>query len=445
MKNKSKFGTKWWFERALLPLFLVLYLVAILLNSLKLRPVADDFCFASAAKGGFFESIWDWYYTWVGDITVTTLNTLLVGVPTSVSVRFSFIPFIAGCISIAWVGSLLFIPRRRFQCRVSIIAFLFLSWSTFLWFPALASQAVYGQGLVTTIAEQSTFWGVVNSSYVIPVTVVISMYLICDHTISQNKGYPKFLLFLAPVGGLILGLSGYVLAVSTATAITLQLLKVRLIPNAIAFRQHFIHYCFFIITILMGILTSLLAPGVTIRRESLPKQTLLEVGSRIPKELFVSFLTVFQLLGSLSFALAIISGFIIFNFLAQGKVLIWKNYTVELLSFLIVIVFVNRMSELFSYSAISHLQMAVVIQFLLGLSIGIQIGRRHSDNFPLRIVKSNRVIACLIWVLCSSGALLYFWFSTSKFLDLWNMRAGYHSLPGFAEGWIYECAKKIIG
>ena len=444
MKIEAKFFAERWFQRILLPLFLVSYLTAILLNSLKLRPVADDFCFASATESGFFESIWEWYQTWVGDITVTTLNTLIVGLPASISVRFSFVPFIAGCISIAWVGSLLFLPHKRFRLRIVIIIYLFLSWCTFLWFPALASQAVYGQSLSTAIAEQSTFWGVVNSSYVIPVTIVISIYLICDQTIAQNKSYPRIWLFLGPIAGLTIGLSGYVLAASTIIAITLQLLKVCLIPNLIAVRQHFSRYCFFVITIIMGLLISLLAPGVTIRRESLPRQTLLEVFSQVPKELSVSFLTVFQLIGSLSFVLAIISGFIVFGFLSKHKQLIWKNYTIELFTFLLIVVFVNRMSELFSYSAISHLQMAIVIQFLLGISIGVQIARGVVDSYSLQFVNRQQNVAWLIWILCSSGAILYFWHSASMFLESWKNRAGYHSLPGFASGWIYECAKKII-
>jgi hypothetical protein len=425
-------------------LFSILSMIIILISSLKLRPVADDFCFADSAKSGLFPSMWDWYQTWVGDIAVTFLNTILVGLPGSISEKLAFIPFVVGSIAVAWVGSFIVMPARNLNGRLSLIAILFSSWCAFLWFPALSSTAVFGLGFSNSIAEQSTFWGVVNSSYVIPVCIFIALYLYSHFKVSNTNSYPKLSILFAVIVGLIIGVSGYVLAVSVIVVLTIKLLTVRFFPSFINFRMHFIRYCIFLVSAALGLLISFLAPGVTTRRENFPSPSALDFFSSIPKELFVTFLTIFQFIGNLAFLVAVLSGFLAYRIGNNYRRTVSGAYLIELSVFLFVIIFVNRISELFSYSAISHLQMAVVIQFILGLSIGVRTSQFLSMRYSPTRMEDLSLVVAVLWASIVGAAILYFWHTTSGFLDAWNLGKGYHSVPGYAFGWISECANGLF-
>ena len=442
--HQSDLNIKGKIHDILIFVFSLSFFFLIFVNSQKIRPVADDFCFADSVKSGVFRSVWNWYLTWVGDLAITFFNTILVGLPIENSVKLSFIPFIAGSLSVACVGLLIIHPVMKLSSKLFQIIFLFSSWCTFLWFPALSSHAVFGLNHSTTIAEQSTFWGVVNSSYVIPICMVVGFYLFSSLRLSNLTSYPHFTTLVAIVSGFVIGLSGYVLAFSVIGAISLTVLKVYFVPNQIVFRSHFIRYCCFFFSVLSGLSISLFAPGVSIRKANLPSPTALEIISHIPKEFFLTILTFCQLVGSLSFLVATISGFILYDLGSRFGKIHQSNYLIELTLFLFLVVFVNRMSELFSYAAISHLQMGIVLQFFLGLSAGIRLGQIGALKHIVRDSLWVRPIVLFVWVGMGSAALIYFWYSTSSFLEAWNLREAYHSLPGYADGWISVCAKRII-
>lgn len=414
--------------------------------SLKLRPVSDDFCYAQATTSGVWQAMTNWYSTWVGDMSVTFLNTFLVGLPGSISPRLSFIPFIFANLLVAYVAvELFFTPSATSNKFLSYVVF-FPLWCTYLWIPALTYRWISGSdGLVNQIAEQSTFWQVVNSSYVVPGCLVVLIFLkfnILD--IEGKERLSKRRSLLLVLLGVSLGLSGYVLAISALlwklTPIAIRLLRTKK-SNSQAEIQEVV-YLF--VSISSGLLISFTSPGVEIRKESLPQESLIVIFSHVPKALILSFMSMAQLLFSVSFLITLIAGYVL-HFLFQHKSRILNfRIVLNLLGFLCILSVVNRLSELFSYQSVAHLETSVILVFFLGLTSGAllsQFAESRLTNGSFRLINS---ITLPIWILLMATSVAFLTHEANGFLAAWNSKTAFQTLPGFQSGWISKCSEGLL-
>ena len=144
--------------RRVLVLLSTLCSLGLVSASLRLRPVSDDFCYAQATRSGVWQAMTNWYLTWVGDLSVTFLNTFLVGLPGSISPKLSFIPFIFANLLVAYVAVELFFTFTATSKKFLSYVVFFPVWCAYLWIPALTYRWISGSdGLANQVAEQSTF------------------------------------------------------------------------------------------------------------------------------------------------------------------------------------------------------------------------------------------------------------------------------------------------
>jgi hypothetical protein len=422
--------------KAILFAFSLIAAPAILVISLNIRPAADDFCFAKAINMGFLPSIWNWYLTWVGDLSVTTLNTLLVGLPISVSPKLSLIPFLSGALSVALLGSRVLFRKCATGTRLLSIILILILWITYLWFPAFSEQKLFGPGGSNQIAEQTTFWQVTNSSYVIPTSLVLLLFLFLRKQVENQRKHHQKIIF--PVG-LFIGMIGYVIATSTIICLASILFIIYKSRETILGKKIRLSIIVLSLGVGTGMAISLLSPGAAIRKSNFQHIGTLEILSHIPKIVILSLSTILEILGSASFVIAIISGFVIYS-LKRDRDEADNNLILPLSFILIVVTLVNRISEIFSYSATSHLEVSYLVAFVLGLEIGKRLNNTISDKKCYLMISA---LSMGLFIVFSTVGILYFSHEVNAFLEAWNSEQGFKFIPSYSTGWIAECAHNL--
>jgi hypothetical protein len=422
------------------------FALGVLFISLKFRPVADDFCFAQATKAGVWNAMANWYSTWVGDITVTFLNTFLVGLPGSVSTKLLFIPFIFANLLISYVVMEIFFRPSAVGTRLSMILVIFPAWCAYLWFPALTYRWINGSdGLANQIAEQSTFWQVVNSSYVVPGILFIFIFLkLKIIEIESNQKLTSRRILILVVLGICLGMSGYVLATSVFIWRLLPLAIRMAQSKEVRSRTSLKEPVYFFFSLAIGLIISFTAPGVTIRKKSLPSESFFEVASQVPKALILSFMSITQLLFSVSFLIAILTGFVLQSLFRSKNRSLDLSLVLSLLQLLCVLNIINRVSELFSYQSLAHLETSVLLVYLIGISLGAYICKSLESQFNQGLPSIVLNFLMLVWVLVVAASIVFLSHEADGFLAAWQLKSGFNSLPGFEGGWISECARGIF-
>lgn len=418
--------------------------ILIFWTSLKLRPVADDFCNANMVTSGVLTALQGWFFTWTGDVTLIVLSTFLVGLPISVSVKLAFISFLIGCLVVATVGSYLLFSVQNRKSWIFSVLFLFTSWSVFLWFPAFMNRKTVPISLQNQIAEQSTFWQIIIAGYVIPIALAVWASLIALRKKLASKSVNSLSIFVLVIVGLMIGTSGPVLAVSIFTAVSLKFATILLAPGKFISRSLLMNFLIFIVSTAIGLSISLFAPGAVIRKTYLPKVSTTDLIRQLPGVLVESLGTLFNLMFSLSSIVAVISGLVICGFYAQKQFLENKDYILDISVFLIIITFFSTLGELYSYKAPWHVEHSVVIQFFLGLLVGKKLFKslsRKNEAFRSDVLSLLSLSAYFVF---SVFGILFFKDQASEFLELWTTGKPFQSLPGYADGWISNCAKALF-
>jgi hypothetical protein len=243
--------------------------------SLQLRPVADDYCFASATSNyGFFGALNYWITTWGGDYTGVFFNTLFVGVP------LTYFPFeLASAITFLITLALLGIAGSSMFCVVAgskaplpLPSFLLglttpALWLVFWWSTSLRSMNEFNlQGPRSII-----HWQNINAAYVILLVVPIIWIV----SLVRLKVQKRSSLFLngAAIGfwvggsGLVLSLLGVVVAF-TWTAISL------VSKRRIVLRNYLWLAGPWFLTNTIGWFFAYTAPGTKVRRSVLGERNL---------------------------------------------------------------------------------------------------------------------------------------------------------------------------
>jgi len=171
---------------------------------------------------------------------------------------------------------------------------------------------------------------------------------------------------------------------------------------------------------------------------------LIVIFSHVPKALILSFMSMAQLLFSVSFLITLIAGYVL-HFLFQHKSRILNfRIVLNLLGFLCILSVVNRLSELFSYQSVAHLETSVLLVFFLGLTSGAllsQFAESRLTNGSFRLINS---ITLPIWILLMATSVAFLTHEANGFLAAWNSKSAFQTLPGFQSGWISKCAEGLL-
>lgn len=356
----------------------------------RMRPVSDDYCFAASMNEGVFAAFGYWYQNVQFDFFVLFSNLTLVAVPIRLlppnfASIFSLIFMI--CL-FSFFLSFIFLPKyvRKLSLRnIKIVSATILSFITFFFLQSallniLAERSLSRSDFFDRVIQHSNdisnswaFWGVVNSSYLIP--FILSLYLLLRLD-SQRFDTGKIDLVLA----FLVGTSGYVIAATTCLVFLSSLLIVNKSPTDILFKDRILRLISnyknsfaFVFSIALGVLFSFSSPGAFARREVL---------GRLPSADQVTFQSLFQdsalLAGELFLNVGnlvpFFLGFLISRSIPQHAhqlSIISKRIFRYAGMYFFIGFFFTMVSEMFSYRAFWHSFTLKYCLFVLLVSLGI--------------------------------------------------------------------------
>ncbi len=355
----------------------------IVIQSLKLRPISDDYCFASGAGVGVVSATKNLYLTWSGDVVSYFISNAITGW-TILSLKWSIasaIPFMLAAASLSLVvyrlvSELTSMSRNtKYMLAASVCAFVPIAWWSFWWItPLLAPKS----DEILLIPNTITFWQTINSGYIVTMSFSILCYLAVD------KLPRRFAFSLMSFAGLLAGLSGIVLActlISLALCTLVWLFKYH--PTETLRKKNYIAY---IIGGVVGIFASMLAPGTKARRGSLSEfQTITDYSLisllewTFPQALWEFSLAVLGL-GTVLVALFFGAiGLILSAEIEISDVARIKYRSTQLFVFALLLSLFSQLSEAFSYPAFWHLVPIYALVFLLtvygSFFLGIRLGK----------------------------------------------------------------------
>jgi len=231
--------------------------------STLLRPLADDYAFGATAADGFWNAIYVWWSGHSGDIFLVFVWVLVVGMPLvwlpmglTSSVSFLLAGAFVGGLGLLALGLTAGLSRWRI---LTVWVVLTLGWWIHLWVRELVFPSFENLG----VAAYLTHWQTVNVAYVIVPALHFVMFLL----LLRGRLLPgRFEAVPAVFLGLILGTSGYVVAVSLGVFAFLIGVGKWVISGLRSSLTFFVYS----LGALAGVLISLNGPGTQARRQSLP-------------------------------------------------------------------------------------------------------------------------------------------------------------------------------
>jgi hypothetical protein len=425
---------------------------------LLMRPVSDDYCFAASLNRGALGSITYWYQSVQFDFFVLSSNLIFVGVPIRLlspayaSVG-SFIVMTSLFIFFVWR---LLIPKsqvvpsgRNFKIisflTCALLAYFFFqpsllvllqeiffentdSWSSF--FTRVTQHAV-------DVSNSWLFWGVVNSSYLVPFILSFS-FLWNINLFGRLK--LKQELFVA----LLIGTAGYVIAATTLISIVCIH-----VGSSGALNKNFRLSTFWILlksmkiilpvslSILLGACLSYFSPGGAERRnalKALPENAQGSLGSLLPDAGRV-FGEVFLNIGNL---VVLLFGVLIAMSLGKmGNLSVIRVKKISDYSFvyLVTCFFMTVISEFFSYRAYWHTFTLKFVLFVFLISWGIRL--QFASRVPCLKTGSILVVLPIIFLFSLIGVSTQ---SANRY-DSWIKGSSYGAISSISiqSGWVHSC------
>lgn len=422
------------------------------------RPVADDYCFAASLNQGFIHSLIYWYQSVQFDFLVLTSNLFFVGIPIQLfspnfASLFSFVimvvifsAFIARQIGIT-------VSPSRFFSSINIHLLLLISLLSYFWLQPsvlivlrsipLLTESPFGAILFKftqhslDVTNSWTFWGVVNSSYLVP--FLFSLWFILRRFKSRRLHVATSIFC-----GLLLGTSGYVTVATTlVTILLLHLAKVsnlswKLRSYRLRLRYHdLLEILPISLSIILGSVISFFSPGGTERRNALKNlpqsaqvsfETLPEDLARISAEVLLN-------IGNVS---SLIFGFLIGITIKKSDFIQFKLIEKLLTTtgvYFIVCFFFTIASEFFSYRAYWHVFTLKYDFFIFLVSLGVYLANMRTINSGGKILLSFIVPIMLI---CSFIGLVS---QIENRYDFWRANRNYGAISSIGDetSWVYGC------
>jgi hypothetical protein len=425
---------------------------------LHLRPVADDYCFAASLNDGFIHSLIFWYQSVQFDFFVLVSNLIFVGIPiqefsTTVASLSSFL--ITIFILIIFTARNLRDKLIHFDFFHSAKLYLLLlaALLTFFWlqpsvFIFASSMPILTEGpmmeVFSRITQHSldvtnswTFWGVVNSSYLIP-------FLFSFWFILKSFAPSRLKVTISIFCGVLVGTSGYVIAATTL--VTILLLQVTQATTLSWKLQNFrlkLHYQSILeilptsLAIILGSAISFFSPGGAERRnalKSLPQSAQVSLQS-FPVDFARLFAEVSLNLGNLS---AVLFGLLIGILFGKSEYVsldrVNRLLTITGLYFFVCFGFTIA-SEFFSYRAYWHSFTLKFDLFIFLIALGVRIS---FSVVPTSGKKWLMVVTCPILLV---GSLLGLVSQIENRYASWSTNINYGAISSLGDNasWVQGC------
>jgi hypothetical protein len=421
----------------------------VVVQSLKLRPIADDYCFAASTGAGILASTKNFWLTWSGDIVSIFISSAITGWPL-VFLKWSVgsaIPFMLAAASLSLVvyrlvSELTSMSRNtKYMLAASVCAFVPIAWWSFWWITPLLAPRTHE---ILQLPNTITFWQTINSGYIVAMSISIVCFLAVDR-VPRRFAFP-----LMSLAGLLAGLSGLVLA---CTLITLALCTlVWLFKNHPMETLRKKNYIAYIMGAVIGLLAAMLAPGTRARRDVLsqnpmiPDLDLLSLLEWTFPEALWEFMVAILGLGTVLVTLFFGAiGLILSPNIALSDFTKIKYRSAQLFVFALLLSLFSQISEAFSYPAFWHLVSIYAVIFLLtvygSFFLGIRLGKgiqQRTRRFATVLLIATQVAMVL--------SILQMGDEIAKRYDTWSQGpAPLYQITDIESnpGWVWNCWKTI--
>ena len=383
----------------------------IIVLSRALRPVADDYRIAaSVASQGVLGAIDFFWSTWVGDVFSWTSNVLFVGVPLAfLPLPFaSAVAFLVAALSVAIAATVLVTrtmdkPSAQWLTLAPLALSLPALWWAYFW---TASAFGNASELSSNLAAAIAMWPTINAQYVIPIAILTLAWFLLSRTTSWSL---TVRLVLYAGLGLLVGLTGVVLAVSLITFLPLLALGRFIMANRVE-RLEIYSWSSAVLGTSLGALVSHKSPGSTERMSLLNEPTVsfdfilavlrsmpravLEWGGGVWNPGAVVVLAVTCALG----VIATLRGARVnaVGLAASGTALIALSLITSIW---------NRVSEFFSYEAFWHVLQVREITWMGLVALGFSLGHVVAKPSTLEWLTPSVLFAGGIGVILSLAAI----------------------------------------
>ena len=369
------------------PLFLSLIAISslqalyFLFNSRNLRPIADDYCHATYAGLGFWESFNAWFTTWTSDVFAVLVNYLLLGFPL-IFLPYSFasaITLFIATVMITILFSYILFKNFRLASILTIYPIVLISFLSF-W---ITNTIFFKETSFINLSNMILHWQIINSQYTFLATLLVLIIFFLLKTRSSRKNH-WLLIFLL---GFLSGTFGIVLVLAVFSVLVLYLSK----PYLLRDKNLFLRIILFSAGLVLGLMFSYFSPGTQARAKILennPNRIGLDfialVNWTFPTAV-IEWLQGILHLGSLVVVLfGLLAGFFSSHIALRRsfKELGESALTLFILSFFAAVF--SQLSEAFAYEAFWHLVIPYLfiyfLLFLFGFLAGMQLDSKFSMN-----------------------------------------------------------------
>ena len=423
-----------------------------------MRPVSDDYCFAASLNKGVPGAISYWYQSVQFDLFVLSSNLIFIGMPIRLlpPAYASLGPLVVMISLFIFFMWRLLTPRAEVALsfrNFKIISFLSCALLTYFLFQSslltFLQENIFEHldswsSIFARITQHSVdvsnswfFWGVVNSSYLVP--FVLSFSFLWKINMFGKFKYKQDLLV-----AFIVGTAGYVIAATTLISIVcihLGLLggldknfRLGVLRQQIMSLKKIFPI---LLSILLGASVSYLSPGGAERRTALrelPGNAQGSLSSLLPDAARV-FAEVFFNIGNL---VVLLFGILIAKSLSStGGILAIRARKISDYSFvyLVVCFFMTVISEFFSYRAYWHTFTLKFVLFVFLISWGIKL------QFSSRTDCLKKSFLHMILPVMFLFSLVGISTQSANRYDSWIAGENYGAISsiGIQSGWVHSC------
>lgn len=423
---------------------LVAILIFYLILSVNIRPIADDYCAAAGSSNGVISYMQNLTQTWSGDYLQIFFNGLLVALPLSkgplfllgISTLFLYIALLL--LFIYLILRKLKLSPRRPSSIAFITALVLIIWNLYWALPAAIKWPVFYDRLLDT---KETFAGVFGWPTVIVQYLIVPLIIVLVSFIRVRRTWLNSL-FLILIG-LMIGTSGYALALAVAVASGLLFLTY---DKSLGFTKTVLLN----IGICSGALISFASTGAQARSELLASSRDNSSLDSIFRWFSVSSLEFIVSIFNVGVLAVILAGFLlsqhIDKFFSIDDFMFDNNLVLRSFGiFLAVYYAIISVSEYLTYNAFWHLITFKSGLFFYFFFLGIFIGDRYKRRFS-RI--SIPEIALFSFAVALSSCLVVYQTNYNLVERRNDWSVGSAPLPGISDispqnSWVDKCWDKI--
>jgi hypothetical protein len=425
--------------------FTLLFVLSLyLFLSVNIRPIADDYCAAAGSISGVLAYMNSLTLTWSGDYTQILFNGLLVAFPLS-QLPMYFLGLLTLFLFVLLLLSILYVFNKRFIVSNSkfssfaVLSALVLSlWNIYWALPAALSRQ---NGYDQLLDAKESFSGVFGWPTVIVQYLTVPLFLILIGLLCAGNSKVGYLPLITI--GLIIGTSGYTLALATLLSSLLLLFSRNTqfyLTKTLTFNSG----------IIAGAMLSYFSLGAQIRSELLAHSLQDPSAKFVMRWFIVSFLEIATSIFNVGIFFVVLIGFLVSRLIC--RFFSFKFEDIELVTlfkflstFLLVYYAVISVSEFFTYNAFWHLITFRSLLFFYFFFIGIYLGNRFRGI--VRRLPNNLATIVTCFLLLSAFLAVY---DTNA--SIVERRIAWHTgpaaLPGIVDispegSWVDVCWDKI--